>query len=102
MAAAVRKRSESHSDTGADVKPQAKVSLSKDVIRQAQGKDEFCQQVMQALSEGKLSPYFSDQDTVLYYQSPNSTEGPKIFVPASLREQVVRQHHDSVFAGHQG
>ena len=57
---------------------------------------------MQTLSEGKQSPYLSDQDTVLYYQSANSTEGPKIVVPASLREQVVQQHHDSVFAGHQG
>jgi len=102
VAAAVRKRSESHTDTGADVKPQAEVSLSKDVIKQAQGKDELCEQIRQALSEGKQSPYFSDQDAVLYYRTPNSTEGPKIVVPVSLREQVIRQHHDPVCAGHQG
>jgi len=102
VAAAVRKRNESHSDKGTDVKPQAEVSLSKDVIRQAQGKDEFCQQVIQALFEGKQSPYLWVHDTMLYYQSPNATEGSKIIVPASLREQVIRQHHDSVFASQQG
>jgi len=63
------KREMNHSDTGADVKPQAEVSLSKGVIKQARGEDEFCQQVMQTLSQGKQSPYLSDQDTVLYYES---------------------------------
>jgi len=93
------KREVNRTHTGADVEPQAEVSLSKDVIKQAQGKDELCQQIMLSLSEGKQSPYLSDQDAVLYYRSPNSTEGPKIVVPASLREQVIRQHHDSVVPG---
>jgi len=35
VAAAVQKKSESHIDTGVDVEPQAEVSLSKDVIKQA-------------------------------------------------------------------
>ena len=75
-------------------------SLTKEVIMQAQANDEFCQQVYRALSEGKTLPYFRDKDSVLYHTTSNPTEGAKVVVPASLREQIIRQH-DPVFAGHQ-
>jgi hypothetical protein len=49
-------------------------------------------------------PYFLDQDSVLYYGTPEVRfkEKAKIVVPAALIEQVIQQHHDPVFAGHQG
>lgn len=54
------------------------------------------------MSERKLLPYFWDEDSVLYHESTDVSGKPKILVPVSLREQVIRQHHDPVFAGHQG
>jgi hypothetical protein len=94
--------SSAHGDKEADVKPQAEMSLTKDFIRQSQFGDEFCQKIDQELIEGKDLPYFCDQDSMLYYESPTTAEGQKIVVPIALREQVIRQHHDPVFAGHQG
>ena len=88
-------------DTNTDVKPQQEVVLSKEFIKQAQSNDDFCQQVSQALSEGKEIAYFWDQDMVLYHQSPDTSEEPKIVVPVPLREQIIQQHHEPVFAGHQ-
>ena len=52
VAAAVRKHITSRDTADADVKPQKEISLSKEVIEQAQAKDEFCQQIGQVLSEG--------------------------------------------------
>jgi transposase InsO family protein len=102
VVAAVRKHNESHAAAEADVEPQEEATLSKEVIKWAQGKDEFCQQISRALSEGKVLPYFWDQDATLYYRPSGASGEPKIVVPASLREQVIRQYHDPVFAGHQG
>ena len=84
------------------MKPQQEVVLSKEFIKQAQSNDDFCQQVSQALSEGKEIAYLWDQDMVLYHQSPGTSEEPKIVVPVPLREQIIQQHHEPVFAGHQG
>jgi hypothetical protein len=39
---------------------------------------------------------------LLYHESTDESGAPKIVIPVSLREQVIRQHHDPVFAGHQG
>jgi len=44
-------------------------SLTKEVVRQAQANDEFCQQVYWALSEGKTLHYFRDKDLVLYHRT---------------------------------
>ena len=96
VAAVVRKN-----DTTTDVKPQKEVVLSKEFIKQAQRNVDFCQQVSQALSQGKEIGYLWDQDMVLYHQSPSTSEELKIEVPALLREQIVRQHHEPLFAGHQ-
>jgi len=63
-----------NNDTNTDVKPQQKVVLSKEFIKQAQGDDDFCQQVSQALSEGKEMAYLWDHDMVLYHQSPDTSE----------------------------
>jgi hypothetical protein len=60
------------------------------------------QQTKQALSEGKVLPYFLDKDSVLYLESTDASGEPKSVVPVSLREQVIQQHHVPVFAGHQG
>jgi len=87
--------------TTTDVKPQQVVVRSKEFIEQAQSNDDFCQQVSQALSEGKKISYLWDQD-MLYHQSPDTYEEPKIVVPVPLREQIIRQHHEPIFAGHQG
>jgi len=89
-------------DTTTDVKPQQEVVLSKELIKQAQSNDDFYQQVSQALSEGKEIAYLWDQDMVLYHQSPDTSEEPKIVVPVQLREQIIQQHHEPVFVGHQG
>ena len=89
-------------DTTTDVKPQPEVVLSKEFIKEAQSNDDFCQQVSQALSERKEIAYVCDQDMVLYHQSPDTSEEPKIVVPVPLREQIIQQNHEPVFAGHQG
>jgi RNase P subunit RPR2 len=102
VAAAVNKLPDLSQEVAADVKPMKRVSLTKEIILHAQTKDEFCQQVYQALSEGKTLPYFRDQDLVLYRRTLDPSEGAKVVVPASLREQIIQQHHDPVFAGHQG
>ena len=86
VAAAVRKHVTSPDTADADIKPQAEILLSKEVIEQAQAKDEFCQRISQALSEGKSLPYFLDHDFILYYGMPYTTEKPKIVIPISLRE----------------
>ena len=102
VAATVSKLPDSSEEVAADVKPMQGESLTKEVIMQAQANDEFCQQVYCALSEGKTLPYFRDKHSVLYHTTSNPSEGAKVVVPASLREQIIRQHHDPVFAGHQG
>jgi hypothetical protein len=78
--------------------------LSKETIRKAQGSDEFCQKIIHSLNIEEDIPYFLDQDSVLYYGTPEVRfKGKaKIVVPAALIEQVIQQHHDPVFAGHQG
>jgi hypothetical protein len=102
IAAAVRKSSESHGDKKADVKQQPEMSLTKDFIRQSQVEDEYCHEIDQALIEGKDIPFFWNNDSVLYYKSPTTAEGPKIVVSIALKEQVIRQHHDPIFTVHQG
>jgi hypothetical protein len=102
VADAVRKQNDSHDNSNQGEGPREGVLLSKKVIRQAQAKDEFCQQTRQALSEGKIMPYFCDEDSVLYHESTDASGEPKIVFPVSLRERVIQQHHDLVFAGHQG
>jgi hypothetical protein len=102
VAAAVRKQTESSDALGAEIQLQTDVTISKEVIRQAQVSDEYCERNVQALSEGKIVPYFCNQDSVLYHKSTRALEGPKIIVPLALREQIIRQHHEPVFAGHQG
>jgi hypothetical protein len=49
-------------------------------------------------------PYFLDQDSILYYGTPEARfrDKAKIVVPSALIEQVIQQHHDPVFAGHKG
>ena len=49
-------------------------------------------------------PYFLDEDFVLYYGTPGEKRLGKarIVVPKALIRQVIQQHHDPVFAGHQG
>ena len=102
VAATVSKLPDSSEEVAADVKPMQGESLTKEVIMQAQANDEFCQQVYRALLEGKTLPYFRDKHSVLYHTTSNPSEGAKVVVPASLREQIIRQNHDPVFAGHQG
>jgi hypothetical protein len=65
VAAAVRKQNDSHENSNQGEGPREEVLLSKKVMRQAQAKDEFCQQTRQALSEGKIMPYFCDDNCVI-------------------------------------
>jgi hypothetical protein len=85
VVAAVRKRNESLTAAETDAEPPEAMTISKEVIKQAQSKDEFCQQTSQALSEGKVLPYFVYQDATLYYRPPGASGEPRIVVPASLR-----------------
>jgi len=96
VAAAVSKLPDSSEEVAADVKPVQGASLTKEDIMQAQANYEFCQQVSWVLSEGKKLPYFRYKDSVLYHGTSNPSEGAKVVVPASLREQIIRQHHDPV------
>jgi hypothetical protein len=93
VVAAVRKRKESLTATETDVEQPEIMTITKKFIKQAQSKDEFCKETSQALSEGKVLPYFVDQDATLYYKSVGASGEPRIVVPASLTQQVIRQHH---------
>ena len=87
-----------------DGQKEANVPISKEIMARAQGKDEFCKQITQALSVGENMPYFLDEDFVLYYgTSEEKRQGKaRIVVPNALIRQVIQQHHDPVFAGHRG
>lgn len=102
VAATVHKLPESSEEAAANLKPLEEVLLTKENIMRAQAKDEFCQQVNQALSEGKTLPYFRDRHSVLYRRTSDLSEVTRVVVCVLLREQVIRQHHDPAFAGHQG
>jgi hypothetical protein len=102
VATAVRKQTELGDAVGAEIQLQAEMTISKEVISQAQVRDEYCTRINQALSEGKIVPYFCDQESVLYHKSSSALEEPKIVVPLTLREQIIWQHHKPVFLGHQG
>jgi hypothetical protein len=45
---------------------EVRVSISKEIIDQAQGEDEFCQQIVHSLNRGEKVPYFLDQKFILY------------------------------------
>jgi RNase P subunit RPR2 len=81
-AATVNKLPDLSQEVATDIKLMKGLSLTKEIILQAQTKDEFCQQVYQALLEGKTLPYFRDQDLVLYRRSSGPSEGAKLVVPA--------------------
>jgi hypothetical protein len=68
VVAAVRKRKESITAAETNVEPPEVMTITKKVIKQSKSKDEFCQQTSQALSKGKVLPYFVDQDATLYYR----------------------------------
>lgn len=79
-------------------------SLSREMIGRAQNDDEFCQKIRDALHSGGRLSYFLYRDQILYYGTIDERDVEKsmIVVPVSLQEQIIRQHHDPVFAGHQG
>ena len=64
-------------DTTTDVKPQQEVVLSKEFIKEAQSNDDVCQQVSQALSEGKEIAYLWDQDMVCVSAITKHVRGTK-------------------------
>lgn len=39
-------------------------------------------------------------DGVLYYEGSDRPDQRRLVVPSHLREKVIDEHHDSVFAGH--
>ena len=82
---------------------EAEISLSKNSIAIAQDKDEYCQQILKALDQGERLPFLVDNDQVLYYgNGEDDSRNLGIVVPVALRNQVIRQYHNPVFAGHQG
>jgi hypothetical protein len=72
VAAAVKKQTELGDTVGAEMQPQAEITISKEFISQTQVIDEYCMRINQALSEGKIVPYFCDQDSVLYHKSSDA------------------------------
>ena len=56
VAAAVSKLPDSSEEAAVDVKPMQGASLTKEVVRQPQANDEFCQQVYWTLSGGRHYP----------------------------------------------
>jgi hypothetical protein len=82
----VKKQTELGDAVGAEMQPQAEITIVKEVISQAQVSDEYCMRIKQALSEGKIVPYFSDQDSVLYHKPSGALEEPNIVVPLTLRQ----------------
>ena len=39
-------------------------------------------------------------DGVLYYEGPDVPDRHRLVIPSHLRDKVINEHHDSVFAGH--
>jgi transposase InsO family protein len=100
VATVVRK----HEDSQETEEDTAEPPLTKEQIGQAQKEDEYCKQIVKALTAGENLSYYLDQDSVLYYGKPDEKDRGdlRIVIPVTYREQVIRQHHDPVFAGHQG
>lgn len=52
---------------------------------------------------GEKTPYILDQYSILYHGSEATFQGKaKIVDPTAFIEQVIEQHPNRVFAGHQG
>ena len=67
--------------------------LSK-AIRKAQGKDRFCQEQLSHMYDSTPDE-FDEKDGILQFQGRD-------FIPASLRETVLRLYHDGPLQGHPG
>ena len=39
-------------------------------------------------------------DGVLYFESPEVLDRRRLVVPTHLRQRIVDEHHDPIFAGH--
>lgn len=69
--------------------------ISKHKIPREQLLDKFCQQQKQNFG----SEYKVTKDGVLYN---TNSEQPRVVIPRALVTQVISQHHDTIFSGHQG
>lgn len=70
--------------------------LSKQDIIREQKCDAFCLEQKRRRREGK---YTVDDEEILYNTDSGS---PRLVIPQTLIKQVIEQHHDTVFSGHQG
>jgi hypothetical protein len=88
VATVVRKHEVSQ-ETG---KETAEPPLTKEQIGQALKEDEYCKQIVKALTAGESLSYFLDQDSVLYYGKPDEKDRGdlRIVIPVTFREQVIR------------
>ena len=54
--------------------------------------------VLQVVNLGKKGYYFVDR--ILYFESSDVPDRRRIVVPQHLRQQVLEENHDAIFAGH--
>ena len=91
-------------DVSQETEDTAEPPLTKEKIGQAQREDEYCKHIVKALTAGENLSFYLDQNSVLYYGKTDGKDRGylRIVIPVTLKEHVIRQHHDPVFAGHQG
>lgn len=70
--------------------------LSKQDVKNKQTQDDFCLKQQRNVPNNK---YTTDDEGLLYNLESSV---PRLVIPRALVQQVIEQHHDTLFSGHQG
>ncbi|KAG8239198.1 hypothetical protein J437_LFUL018839 [Ladona fulva] len=75
----------------------------RDLIREEQKRDEFCQKILKELREGgdrRAREFKQDEDGLLYRK--NYHRHDQLVAPRNMRNRILRAFHDAPWAGHMG
>ncbi|KAG8239233.1 hypothetical protein J437_LFUL012557 [Ladona fulva] len=75
----------------------------RDLIREEQDRDEFCQKIKKELNGGgrrHANEFTQDQDGLLYRKSDQCHD--QVVAPRSMINRILRAFHDAPWAGHMG
>lgn len=72
-------------------------------VKREQDDDPQLQSIIKSLQAGgRYTQYYVDDRGLLRFRDkPDDTKG-RLVVPASMRGELLRLHHDAPYAGHQG
>jgi hypothetical protein len=74
-------------------------TLSRELVKEEQGKGNFCRQLEVENAKGK-SEYFFDEEGIIYRRRKNGEH--QLVVPKYLVKEVIALYHDPFFAAHPG